>query len=705
MLCNSKERPTLSPSADFDNFSKFQAKKIIDQDRKFQPLDSVAKDICALYPRRQGSIWKRPGQKRWMQWSGYLTDNQVLGVMSDEGRGLLRGCYWGEFTRHGVLDIDQGSKYQTSQALDKLTKEFAAVGLKLLPFRSSESGGWHLYFYFGKDILSHEVESSIKKLLKSLGYEILSGTLEIFPSGNALRLPLQKGFAWLGPDGQVTKKREELTESEAIASFLSDLENQKSNWSEAKNLIHRQVQATRSTASRGAQDRQDRLSTAGFDEFFWKGIDWEKYERGRQYWTVGLTGKRQRHDAVVCIGHYLWYGDQAAGLNPLRGKRNAARRARLIEQWLERSHNGFSRAVNLNNLSDIRGDIERATSWTSQTPVTYKREAYPLTERALKRLKALYKTTGKVWTPKELEAANIQRCLEARDRIALAVAELVAEGHPITKAEVARRAGASRNTVQRHADLLTNCSSVINSGGFGGFSENASVFGPILETGSSVLSGSVDCSPGLDVGLDSLRSGFRWSDGEQLNGIETEGLSAALSFEPSYGVKPWSSQSLLEDYSERSLERQSNGIAEYSMVELSEALRLKVLRSEKALCYSFGTAYGTRQSYSAMAGRSSLSFIRDVDLKIEMVSDAINRNILTILENSSSTQFNHEFSLIYFSEFCKTKNSSQSRAPPGQPGHIESCLTNYWIKLLWLRYRDALKSRLLPVLKAGDASC
>ena len=35
-----------------------------------------------------------------------------------------------------------------AQELEKLTGYFAAVGITLVPFQSSESGGWQLYFFF-----------------------------------------------------------------------------------------------------------------------------------------------------------------------------------------------------------------------------------------------------------------------------------------------------------------------------------------------------------------------------------------------------------------------------------------------------------------------------------------------------------------------------------------------------------------------------
>jgi hypothetical protein len=114
------------------------------------------------------------------------------------------------------------------------------------------------------------------------------------------------------------------------------------------------------------------------------------------------------------------------------------------------------------------GEIERATKWTSQGAlIKEKYEPYPITERLLKRLEWLYQKTGKLWSVEELEKANIDRSLDARHRIAIAVAQLEAEGAQISKAAVARKAGASRNTVTKHSDLLAKCSSVYN-GGSGG---------------------------------------------------------------------------------------------------------------------------------------------------------------------------------------------------------------------------------------------
>jgi hypothetical protein len=463
--------------------------------------DQATADICELYPRREPSIWKHPEQKRWMKWSRSLEDTQLLGVMSDEGRGLFRGCYWGVQTRHGVIDVDTNSKYHSVHELSELVHKFTSIGLPLTPYQSSNSGGWHLYFFLDDWALSTEVESTIKGWLKVLGYTIQSGTLEIFPSGNALRLPLQQGFAWLAPDGKIKVRREEITRDEALASFLLDMRGNARNWQEAKSLIESQILSAGRSAGAGDQGEEETQNEEGFEGLFKGGLDWERYQRGRDYWQTGLTDKSQRHDAILCVGHYLWYGDKAAGVWPLPYARNAKVRAQKIEEWLEGKHNGQSRAVNSGDWVQVTGDIKRAASWTRQPLEQQKKyEPYPITDRLLKRLQWLYDKTGKLWTIEELEKANIDRSLDARQRIAIAVAQLDLEGSEVDQAKVARRAKACRKTVRKNQDLLDRWGGVY-SGGRGGSSGQPVLFAAPLPTPSSDCPGSVLADPDLSLPL------------------------------------------------------------------------------------------------------------------------------------------------------------------------------------------------------------
>lgn len=315
-------------------------------------------------------------------------------------------------------------------------------------YRSSESGGWHLYFYFDSYVLSQEVETTIKNYLRASGYEIKSGTLEIFPSGNALRLPLQRGFAWLASDGTVEFSREELSQDQALALFYSNVLENQGNWAEAKERIESQLMPAGRGAGAGVQAHEEAISNQGFDGLFFKGVDLDKYERGRKYWASGLSGKSERHDAILSIGHYLWYGDPEAGVQALPGRRNSERRAALIEAWLAEKHNGHSKAVNAGQWIDIKGDIERACSWTTQRAITSKREPYLLTERLISRL-----CETRNLTPDDFELANARRELKARQKIHAALKDMLTEGRHPTVRGLAEATGCSRQTIRRHADI------------------------------------------------------------------------------------------------------------------------------------------------------------------------------------------------------------------------------------------------------------
>ncbi len=78
------------------------------------PPEAVAKYFLSIYPFRQAFIWKGLQDKHWRKSSNQLWDHQILGVIDDGGRGLYRGCYFGELTRFAVLDIDAGSPYHSA---------------------------------------------------------------------------------------------------------------------------------------------------------------------------------------------------------------------------------------------------------------------------------------------------------------------------------------------------------------------------------------------------------------------------------------------------------------------------------------------------------------------------------------------------------------------------------------------------------------
>jgi hypothetical protein len=267
----------------------------------------------------------------------------------------------------------------------------------------------------------------------------------------------------LDDQGNLIRTREEITRDEALASFIFALENSSGNWSEAKNRIDSQLEAAMAAAGGDAQERRDRLNIEGLESLFSAGKIQEIWDKGRKWWREGLLTNGERHDAVLAIGHYLWYGDEENQVDPLPGARHDVYRERLIEDWLTNKHNGYCRHIDQNKWEEIRAQIKRATAWRRDEK--YKdRTPYPLTERLLKRLLAHYRKTGKAWTVSEYEQANIDRMTDARSRIKAAILELEEAGELLTISAISREAGASRNTVKRHRDLFACWSGEYNRG-------------------------------------------------------------------------------------------------------------------------------------------------------------------------------------------------------------------------------------------------
>ncbi|MBJ7900927.1 MAG: hypothetical protein GC158_13660 [Cyanobacteria bacterium RI_101] len=405
--------------------------------------------FLSLYPHRQTFIWKLPEDRHWRKASGPLKDFQILGVISDAGRGQLRGCYWAERTRFAVLDVDQDSKYHNEAELAELTGNLASVGLALTRYQSSSSGGWHLYIFFDQAVSSKEVNRTLKAWLRLKSYEIKSGVLEVFPSGNALRLPLQPGFAWLDAGGAIARRRDDIEESEALASFLADMKRDASSWGEAKIRMDALIEADR----KEREKHQQAISLDGLEHIFNSGKIEETWQKGREWWERGLFAKGQRHDAVLALGHYLWYGDPARNIPAYPGAKYDRARARIIEEWLRRHHNGMCRHINEGRWDSVIEQIDRAVIWRGEEKKTRVREPYPLSERLLKRLLAVYRKTGQLWEVSRLEAANNFREEEARARIKSAVNYCLEEQIQISQGELRRLSGCHPRTLRKHDDL------------------------------------------------------------------------------------------------------------------------------------------------------------------------------------------------------------------------------------------------------------
>jgi hypothetical protein len=423
-------------------------------DDKFSP-PSVAEDFwLSLYPNRMQAILCPVGYRNWTTISKHfpLPDETILAAI-DGKKSEIYGLKFGDETRFAVLDIDKNSQYRNALELENLQAKLAAVGLIAKPYRSSESGGWHLYIFFEEWANRDQVQHCLSDWLRAHGYEIRNGVLEVNPSGMGLRLPLQPGFAWLDNEGNLIRTREELTKDEAIASFVFDLEENKRNWSEAKNRIESELEAIDRSRDRDALAHQKAIDTDGFEKLFNYRLIPETYEEGRRIWQEGLTKTGQRHDAIKAIEHYLWHGDEVAGVPALPATENDEARYNLILRWMEERHNGFCNHINRGKWHKVKADIKRACFWRRRSEAFKVRTPYPLTERAIEVLIARSKRTRRMWTMEDLQKGNEGRLAEARRKIAEATGQLIAQGRRVTLRQLMRMTGCHYDTLNKHADI------------------------------------------------------------------------------------------------------------------------------------------------------------------------------------------------------------------------------------------------------------
>ena len=452
---------------------------------------------------------------------------------------MFRGCHWADETRFAVLDIDACSQYHNQEKLAELSAAVENVGLKINLYQSSDSGGWHLYIPLAGWQKSPEVEHTFKRWLKALGYEIKSGQLEVFPSGNALRLPLQPGFAWLAPDASIIRRREETTLNEALACFIEDLEQNAQNWQLAKSLMDSQVSAADRTAGREDQAHQKRLEMDGFEDFFNYTRISEHCEKARQYLASGLTDPGTRHEALFTIQHLLWHGDQWLRVPKLPGRKNAARRYHFLRNWIAQNHNGQCSHINQGDWRTIEAHISRLVNWQrTDLPKLSDYEPYKQTERAEERQFELLMATGQIWDMKGFEKANDKREAEARTKIAQGVDELRASGQKVTGRRLSKLTGCSRNTIKRHKDLLLSSGSgVLIRGGTRGLAVGLTPGSKVVDEKKESPAFEIESSSGVGCVLDSLRSDRTGQTATNSRQVTPEVLAAVHPIQSNSGVK------------------------------------------------------------------------------------------------------------------------------------------------------------------------
>ena len=389
-----------------------------------------------------------------------LTDTEILKAAACVHPHSYLGARFGKFTRFALFDIDAGSKHHSKAELRRLIAVIADAGL--MPpsiYRSSSSGGYHLYLFFDEPISSVELRRELYKLLSLHGFQIGKGQLEIFPNTNntslgfGCRLPLQEGFAWINRYTlEIDEERSQLSPVEAVGRFLTDakdsnsyddfrafkanvkaLEERKASvvsrlpWAPETNVV-----PFRKPEQPGAQGEHLRYVKAVFHRVP-PGIIVDNWYKGRLYHLNGLTGPSQRAEAIECVGHYFFYGDPSRDL-PALGYGYEQEREWAITEFLKAHHNGQSDEIN-RGRADAYAQVERAANWVPPHKKGVETVKYA-PERPISWIRA-----------------NANRKADARKRIADALEGLNKRGRSFTTVELQEAAGCARDTLYAHQDI------------------------------------------------------------------------------------------------------------------------------------------------------------------------------------------------------------------------------------------------------------
>ncbi len=442
--------------------ARFQRANLYPADRN----DTVSEFLGLFEHHRYQYIYRPLDGGSWLsaneQWK--LTDPEILKAVGCAHPKFLLGFRFGKQTRFAVIDIDAGSEYHNLRSFQKLKTVLANAGISnIVPFRSSDSDGWHLYIFFDEAINSAHLRKSLVQVLTYTGFRIKSGTLEIFPNvsvgsaGMGLRLPLQPGFAFLHSKNlQVQTERWELSPTKALDYFLDEVNSSSNSYKQflvlqkhAQELADKQNKLTELRARTPSLEEQGNVVTlkrmpqattgdhvqAVRDVFSQlpPGLNTDDWYRGRAYHAEGLSGPSQRADAIRCLSHYLFYGDPSRQL-PALGYGYETERELAIKQILEIRHNGFS--VDLNQgRRDAVAQIERAAHWIPPHKRTEEPKKY-ISHRPI------------AWIRE-----NANRQLDAQTRIKTSLEKLKKRGGSFTTVELQQGAECSRATLYKHEDI------------------------------------------------------------------------------------------------------------------------------------------------------------------------------------------------------------------------------------------------------------
>lgn len=373
-----------------------------------------------LFPHRGGFLWaEHPADRERPKWNTetrhLLTDRLI------QQGAYLYGVRFGSHTHYLMIDIDRKSPYHPYRdpfAIARLLAALEPLGLvRYIAVSSSYSGGIHLYFPFVLGQPSWAVARAATVLLENAGFKPNRGQLELFPNNrlsfgadyNGHRLPLQTGSYLLNSDWQPM-----YTSHDKFVQQWRIAQNANFIYSAQLEQILKQ------------HDRRPYRRVRGLAQKFLNDLNAE-IERG---WTG--YGQTNRLLGKIAQREYIFFHAIHGG-SPLTGDALAAQIFEVAEslpgyeQWCRHQHEMVSlcrywgRCVELSNYYPYGGKEEV----TSHPPTT-------------------------TW--------NQQQATEARERIRLAVAQLIEAGElpPTVRSRhlaIKALAKVSSDTLYKNKDL------------------------------------------------------------------------------------------------------------------------------------------------------------------------------------------------------------------------------------------------------------
>ncbi len=428
---------------------------------------SQAKEAIEMFLslfHRYGYIYRPYGSGGWVsaneEWK--LTDSEILKAIAGVHPKYFLGCRAGKASKFAVIDIDKGSKYHNLAGIKKLCSVLEKAGIQETNlYQSSESGGWHLYIFFDAPVSSKDLRNQLFQLFRMHDFEITKGTLEIFPHpgektlGQGLRLPLQRGFAWINQNSlAVRDERDELSPYETLSMFVQDMTcsvNPYRSFHQLKAHVEKMACSKEVLMARtvSAPKLAEVIPIRPIEKYncpeesilivrdvFRKlppGIHSDIWVKGRDFYSDGLTGPSKRAEAIHSLSHYLFYGDPERLISPL-GYGYEDERKWVIEEILKTRHHGQSQDISAGR-SDSFKQIERASAWVPPH----------------KRGKSLVKYEAKI--PASWARNNSNRATLARRKIQAAVEDFQEAEQTFSVRDLALKSGVSHQTLYKHQEL------------------------------------------------------------------------------------------------------------------------------------------------------------------------------------------------------------------------------------------------------------